>query len=110
MTEEEMAEEYEENAECVEVNDYGQKVYGSIEIEEAFLAGLKAGKDMAEADLATVAYMQGASRNKAKLDEAREIIKKLVEGIRIISDPKVELTDVDVFVAKAEAFLKESGE
>lgn len=32
----------------------------------AFLAGLKAGKDMAEADLATVAYMQGAERYKPK--------------------------------------------
>ena len=44
MTDKELAEEYEENAECVEINDYGQKVYGSIEIEDAFLAGLKAGK------------------------------------------------------------------
>ena len=44
MTEEEMAEEYEENAEYIEVDDYGRKVYGSIEIEDAFLAGLKAGK------------------------------------------------------------------
>lgn len=31
-----------------------------------FLAGLKAGKDMAETDLATVAYMQGAERYKPK--------------------------------------------
>lgn len=44
MTDEELAKEYEENAECVEVDDYGRKVYGSIEIEEAFLTGLKVGK------------------------------------------------------------------
>lgn len=34
--------------------------------KKAFLAGLKAGKDMAEADLATIAYMQGAERYKTK--------------------------------------------
>ena len=32
----------------------------------AYIAGLKAGKDMAETDLATVAYMQGAERYKPK--------------------------------------------
>jgi hypothetical protein len=41
MTKEELAEEYEEKAECVEIDDYGHKVYGSIQIEEAFLVGLK---------------------------------------------------------------------
>ena len=105
-----MAVEYCNNEVPFDITESGEKLYTETDLKQAFLAGLKAGKDMAEADLATVAYMQGASRNKAKLDEAREIIKKLVEGIRIISDPKVELTDVDVFVAKAEAFLKESGE
>ena len=34
--------------------------------KKAFLAGLKAGKDMAEADLATIAYMHGAERYKTK--------------------------------------------
>ena len=34
--------------------------------KKAFLAGLKAGKEMAETDLATVAYMQGAERYKPK--------------------------------------------
>ena len=34
--------------------------------KEAFLAGLKAGKDMAETDLATIAYMQGGERYKPK--------------------------------------------
>ena len=110
MTDEEMAVEYCNNEVPFDITESGEKLYTETDLKQAFLAGLKAGKDMEEADLATVAYMQGASRNKAKLDEAKEIIKKLVEGIRIISDPKVELTDVDVFVAKAEAFLKESGE
>lgn len=32
----------------------------------AFLAGLKAGKDIAETDLATIAYIQGAERYKPK--------------------------------------------
>ena len=32
----------------------------------AFLAGLKAGKDMAEADIAAVAYQQGAERYKTR--------------------------------------------
>ena len=36
------------------------------EIRKAYLAGLEAGKDMAEADLATIAYMQGAERYKPK--------------------------------------------
>lgn len=44
MTDEEMAEDYEEKAECVEINDYGQKVYGSMNIEQAFLDGLKTGR------------------------------------------------------------------
>ena len=38
-----------------------EKIY-----EAGFLAGLKADKDMAEANLATVAYMQGAERYKPK--------------------------------------------
>ena len=33
---------------------------------KCYLAGLKAGKEMAEADLATIAYMQGAERYKTK--------------------------------------------
>ena len=45
MTDKEMAEEYEEKAEYVEINDDGKKIYDSIDIiQEAFLAGLKAGR------------------------------------------------------------------
>jgi hypothetical protein len=45
-------------------------------------------------------------KKKDQLAQAKEIIKKLVDGIRVISDPKVELTDVNSFVAEAEQFLK----
>lgn len=38
----------------------------------AFLAGFKAGKDMAEADLATIAYMQGAERYRTKWHDLRK--------------------------------------
>ena len=44
---------------------------------------------------------------QAKLAKAKDIITKLVEGIKIISDPKVYMTDVDAFVSEAEQFLKE---
>ena len=40
--------------------------------KEAFLAGLKAGKDMTETDLATIAYMQGAERYKTKWHDLRK--------------------------------------
>ena len=47
MTYKELAKEYEEKkAECIEVNDDGKRRYSSIDIQEAYLAGLKAGKDM----------------------------------------------------------------
>ena len=35
-------------------------------LKQAYLDGLKAGKDMAEADLATIAYTHGAERYKTK--------------------------------------------
>lgn len=45
MTYKELAEEYEEKkAECIEVNDDGKRRYSSIDIQEAYLAGLKAGR------------------------------------------------------------------
>ena len=33
------AEEYEDNAECIEIDDYGHKVYGWYEIEQAYQKG-----------------------------------------------------------------------
>ena len=56
----------------------------------------------------TVYNQSYVNKLNEKLTKAKEIIKKLVDGIRVISDPKVELTDVNSFVAEAEKFLKES--
>lgn len=61
MTDEEKAKEW------VRTNSgYSTKEFHGQKAIEAFLAGLKAGKDMAETDLATIAYMQGAERYKPK--------------------------------------------
>jgi hypothetical protein len=71
-------------------------------IRKAFLAGLKAGKDMAETDLATVAYMQGAERYKPKWHkvseqiptEEKDYLVKLTDGtvdvMRIALDGDLE--------------------
>jgi len=56
----------------------------------------------------TVYNQSYVNKLNEKLTKAKEIIKKLVDGIMVISDPKVELTDVNSFVAEAEKFLKES--
>lgn len=62
MTDEEMAEEF-----VGSKKSFWRQGRTCIEsVKQAFIAGFKAGKDMAEADLATVAYMQGAERNKTK--------------------------------------------
>lgn len=61
MTNEEKAKEW------VRTNSgYSTKEFHGQKAIEAFLAGLKAGKDMAETDLAIVAYMQGGERYKLK--------------------------------------------
>lgn len=44
MTDKELAEEYEEKAEYIEINDDGKRRYDSIDIQEAFLAGLEIGR------------------------------------------------------------------
>lgn len=44
MTDKQLAEEYEKVAEYVEIDDYGHKVYDSLDIEQAYLAGLKEGR------------------------------------------------------------------
>ena len=63
MTDEEKAEEWVKSqmVHCIQE----QVPYFDFAIQ-AFLAGLKAGKDIAETDLATIAYMQGAERYKPK--------------------------------------------
>lgn len=65
MKDEEMAEEYYYKTYPVTLNIEEERKRKK-EVTDIFLAGLKAGKDMAEADLATVAYMQGAERYKTK--------------------------------------------
>ncbi len=42
-----------------------------------------------------------------KLRKSKAIIEKLVEGIRLMSDSRIELTDVDSFGEEAESFLSE---
>ena len=54
-----------EDKEICDISILNCTAYDSI-YKQAFLAGLKEGKDMAEADLATIAYMQGAERYKTK--------------------------------------------
>ena len=67
MTDEEKAREW------VRTNSgYSTKEFHGKKAIEAFLAGLKAGKDMAETDLATVAYMQCAERYKTKWHDLRK--------------------------------------
>ena len=44
MTDKELAEKYEEKAECIEVNDDGKRIYDSIDIQQAYIAGLKTGR------------------------------------------------------------------
>lgn len=80
-----------------------------LQMEKAFLAGLDAGKDMAEADIATVAYMQGADSQKKKaekqLTKAKEILQ---EYIRINLLPPIErnIDDGVKLFKQAEQFLK----
>lgn len=44
MTDKELAEEYEEKIDYIEVNDDGKKLYDSIDIQQAYIAGLKTGR------------------------------------------------------------------
>lgn len=104
MTDEEMADEYIQNGDVFVNNKVTIK-----STRQAFLAGLKAGKDMAEADLATVAYMQGAEQQKKKADkqltEAKEIIEKLLNAFA--SNDFFEEEELCA-MAEAEQFLKEA--
>lgn len=58
----------------VPIYDFGHRSLDDVhyDVKQAYLAGLKAGKDMAEADLATVAYMHGAERYKTKWHKVTE--------------------------------------
>ena len=44
MTDKELAEEYEEKIDYIEVNDDGKRIYDSIDIQQAYIAGLKTGR------------------------------------------------------------------
>lgn len=64
-------------------------------------------KELDEMTSGGVSVLENVVRSKEQLTKAKEIITKLVEGIRIISDLKICLTDVDTFVSEAEQFLKD---
>ena len=106
MTDEEMAYEY------AKYDDNG-RVSVNDDKFKGFLAGLKAGKDMAEADLATVAYMQGAERQKkkseVKLTNAKNIIRNQQSLLGSVLC-NVDITEMSEFAQKtikqAENFLK----
>lgn len=93
MTDEERAEEYVDtllNKDDPELDKFLNENLGDLELNKkqagtllgiikgvgicSYLAGLKAGKETAEADLATVAYMQGAERYKPKWHKVSEQI------------------------------------
>lgn len=73
MTEEEKAKTYALEVVQLEYEDFIHH-QGSVPMEtiiervayQAYLSGLNAGKDTAETDLATIAYMQGAEQYKTK--------------------------------------------
>ena len=87
MIDKEMAEEYAiENRESCMYNDTKGWETDHEAIKKAFLAGLKTGKDMAETDLATIAYMQGAERYKLKWHDLRKNPKDLPEPHSTVLD------------------------
>ena len=68
MTDEEMAEKYRKSLKqkLIDEDEFERLEMFDENVEEAYLAGLKAGKDMVETDLATIAYMQDAEAEIAK--------------------------------------------
>lgn len=79
--------------------------------KEGFVEGLKAGRDLTETDLATVAYMQGAGQQKkkseAQLAKAKAIIKELLNVfVYDLADDELDSGDIDART-KAEEFLRE---
>lgn len=58
-------------------------------------------------DLATIAYMQGMSKNKAELDEAKEIIREYMRFAPMIGTCSFYSEEYEQTKKKAEAFLKE---
>ena len=113
MTDEEKAKEW------VRTNSgYSTKEFHGQKAIEAFLAGLKAGKEMAETDLAIVAYMQGGESgyNKAFVEadknlkaivtdfnKAKELIKEMLSIL-----PKENIEGIYEITEEAEQFLRKS--
>ena len=88
MTDEEIAEEYAEHNQGKYTNEFGN-------LYHAFLAGFEAGKDMAESDLATIAYMQGAERYKTKWHDLRKDPNDLPNGYRAVLNQAGKITNYD---------------
>ncbi len=85
MTDEEKAKEW------VRTNSgYSTKEFHGQKAIEAFLAGLEAGKDMAETDLAIVAYMQGGERYKLKWHNLQKNPKDLPEPYSTVLDENAD--------------------
>ena len=89
MTDEEKAKEW------VRANSgYSTKEFHGKKAIEAFLAGLEAGKDMAETDLATIAYMQGGERYKTKWHKVadRDLPKNNTAVLVILKNKRMKIS------------------
>ena len=85
------AEEYAENEQCANCSNpqYCQgkdECYDFANVKSHFLAGLEAGKDIAETDLATIAYMQGDEQYKLKWHDLRKDPNDLPEPYTTVLD------------------------
>ena len=104
MTDEEKAREW------VRTNSgYSTKEFHGKKAIEAFLAGLEAGKDMVETDLATIAYMQGAERYKLKWHDLRKNPKDLPEPHSTVLDEcgdKITYRGGDMWTVYSEYYEK----
>ena len=104
MTDEEKAREW------VRTNSgYSTKEFHGKKAIEAFLAGLEAGKDMAEADFATIAYIQGAERYKPKWHDLRKNPKDLPEPHSTVLDEcgdKITYRGGDMWTVYSEYYEK----
>jgi hypothetical protein len=120
---EKMAEEYEENAEYIEIDDYGHKVYGSLDIEQAFLDALRKGSQLDKVyDASEDKWINRHSELEKKYDTClREntglkihntfIEKKLSEAKEIIQQMLRDIPNrmwyTDETIKQAEQFLQE---
>ena len=96
----------------IKYGDYYGYMFAGAEIATKKLQeeNAKLKKDSEEnQDLATIAYMQGASKNKVKFDEAKEIIREFCNMTLIFVPPEDKEKTMLLF-DKANAFLKECEE